>query len=236
MIEPVNFNLKDMENKIYETFGIKRNIKNDSNDNNHNNDNNLIIRRKTMNRHINGRVTPKSKQILLENVVLTFPSIWVKPVFTDKDGKSIEGKYTATFLIDKGDKMIDTLSAEVKRLIAYVPQGIDRDKICIIDGDETTYDLNQGKYCLKCFSVNPPSIVDNNEDQILEEENLVKPGCHVNAIIHLWLQDNAYGQRINANFHAIQFIRNGGLANVSNTKIGYQKGDFKGLKSNSNPF
>jgi hypothetical protein len=51
--------------------------------------------------------------------------------------------------------------------------------------------------------------VDRDRSLITEDDNKLYAGCYVNAIIELWVQDNSYGKRVNANLLGVQFFKDG---------------------------
>jgi hypothetical protein len=44
---------------------------------------------------------------------------------------------------------------------------------------------------------------------LTEDDNVVYAGCYVNAIITLWVQNNSYGKRVNAQLDGVQFAKDG---------------------------
>ena len=75
-------------------------------------------------------------KIKIENVRISFPSIFKKAVF-----EGVEGKYEATFLISKDDKKTyELLNSHINKLIIESKLKIPNSKICLKDGDEAIYD------------------------------------------------------------------------------------------------
>ena len=151
-------------------------------------------------------------KIVLKNVVLSFPSLDEPAVY---DGKST-GKYEATFLISKTNQqqIIDLVGEKTDLLTKGKPVFITHDKHCMKDGDDITYRGYAGNYALKAGNYDKPSVVGRDKSPLDPSE--LYPGCVVNAVIDLWCQDNKYGQRVNANVFAIQFVKHGeALASVN---------------------
>jgi len=149
-------------------------------------------------------------KINLKNVRLSFPSIFQKSVFNGQ-----EGKFEATFLIDKKDEktkaILDKAIAEaLKEAKVKVPS----ENYCLKDGDITfedkEYDGYQGCWSIKAANAKRPTILDRDKTALTQEdENAPYAGCYVNAIIDIWIQNNSYGKRVNANLYGIQFVKEG---------------------------
>ena len=144
-------------------------------------------------------------KILLNNVRLSFPSVFQRSVF---DGK--EGKYEATFLIPKSDtKLKAQLDAAIDEAIKAAGIKVPSDKRCLKDGDQSDYDGYEGAWSLKAANNKRPTVIDRDKSPIVESDEKLYAGCYVNAVIDLWLQDNKFGKRVNANLYGIQFVKDG---------------------------
>ncbi len=144
-------------------------------------------------------------KIHIKNVRLSFPSVFKKAVF-----KGVEGKYEATFLLDKKDKkttkaLDDAIEAAIKEAKVKVPS----DKRCIKDGDDAEYDGYEGMWSIKASNSKRPTLIDRKRTQIVEEDDVLYAGCYVNAIIDIWIQNNEFGKRANANLYGVQFVKDG---------------------------
>lgn len=147
-------------------------------------------------------------KIKLNNVRLSFPSIFRKAVFNGK-----ETKYEATFLLDKdkhADK-IEEINEAIKSMIKTGLKGakLGPDKICMKDGDEIGYDGYDNTMSFKASSQKRPMAVDRDKSILTEDDNRLYAGCYVNATVELWAQNNEYGKRINANLLGVQFFKDG---------------------------
>ena len=143
-------------------------------------------------------------KVILKYVTLSFPSLESPEVFDSQIGK-----YAATFLLDK-DSTNDShasLTECVRRLLNGKPFVIDDSKNCVKDGDLAQYDDYYNKWSVKASCKDEPIIVDQKKAAMSASD--LYAGCKVNAIIDLWLQDNKYGRRINANLYAVQFVAHG---------------------------
>ena len=152
----------------------------------------------------------------LKNVRLSFPSVFKRAVFQGE-----EGKFEATFLLDKTDKKqkklidraIDEAIKEAKIKVAF-------DKRCMKDGDEAEYDGYAGMWSIKAGSNSRPTVIGRDRSPLVEDDDVIYAGCYVNAILDIWVQNNQYGKRANANLFGIQFVKDGeafGRGNVDVT-------------------
>jgi len=143
--------------------------------------------------------------ITIKNARLSFPNLFKKAVFEGK-----EGKYEATLLFPKSDtetynKIMDAIEAAKKEGKVKVPDS----KLCIKDGDEFEYDGYAGMWAVKAGNTKRPTVINRDKTPLVEEDEVVYAGCYVNGIINLWVQNNQYGKRINANLLGIQFVKDG---------------------------
>ena len=147
-------------------------------------------------------------KIKLNNVRLSFPSLFQKATFEGK-----ETKFEATLLLDKKQhaETITEIQAAIKLAIKEKLAGakVGADKLCMKDGDESDYEGYAGTMSLKAANAKRPLVIDRDKTPLAESDNRPYSGCYVNAIIELWAQNNAYGKRINANLLAVQFYKDG---------------------------
>ena len=146
-----------------------------------------------------------AEKVHLKNVRLSFPSIFKKSVFDDN-----VGKYEATFLLDKSDKKTKKAVDEaIKAAIAEANIKVPVDKRCLKDGDDSEYDGYEGVWSIKASNSKRPTVIDRDKTPLIEEDDVLYAGCYVNAIIDVWIQNNNYGKRANANLYGIQFVKDG---------------------------
>lgn len=147
-------------------------------------------------------------KIKLQNVRLSFPSLFRKAVFSGE-----ETKFEGTFLIDKVDQAdkIKEIEAAIAALCKEKLKGVSlkADKICLKDGDEIEYDGYAGHMSLKASNNKRPMVLDRDRSPLTEDDNRIYSGCYVNAVVELWAQDNTYGKRINGNLLGVQFLKDG---------------------------
>ena len=146
-------------------------------------------------------------KIKLSNVRLSFPNIFRRAVFNGE-----EGKYGSTFLLPKSEKeQADRLRGAIKAMIAEELKGakVPADKLCMRDGDESEYAGYAEHWSIKASNNTRPLALDRGKAPLTEDDGVLYAGCHVNAIINLWAQNNQFGRRINANLLGVQFVRDG---------------------------
>lgn len=144
-------------------------------------------------------------KIKLNNVRLSFPSLFRKAVFSGE-----ETKFEATFLLSKktqADKIKEIESAISTLMKETLKSKLGPDKVCLKDGDDFEYVGYAGHMSLKASSNKRPLVIDRDKSQLTEEDGRLYAGCRVNATIELWAQNNTYGKRINANLLAVQFYK-----------------------------
>jgi hypothetical protein len=157
-------------------------------------------------------------KMMLKNVRLSFPSLFQKASF---DGN--EGKFESTLLIDKSDKKTkDVIDAAIAEAITEAKVKVPSDKRCLKDGDESDYDGYEGHWSFKAASSKRPTVIDRDKTPIIESDEKVYAGCYVNAVVDIWIQNNKFGKRVNANLYGIQFVKDGepfglGATNVTDS-------------------
>lgn len=165
----------------------------------------------------------ESGRIRLENVRLSFPSIFKRSTY---DGE--EGKFEATFLFSKDDtgtkkkldKIISQAMAEAK---VKVPQ----DRRCLKDGDDVEYDGYEGNWSVKAGRSKKPIVKDKDGSALTEDDDVIYAGCYVNPIIDFWVQNNKYGKRVNANLYGVQFAFDGEPFGQSNVDVSDEFDDIE---------
>jgi Protein of unknown function (DUF2815) len=156
-----------------------------------------------------------STQLKLEDVRLSFPDIW-KAKSVKKDG---EAKFGAQFLLDKKDHK--DLIQTVKKALWNAAKGhfgdkakglIEKDKLhlCLHEGNEKEYDgYDESNMYISSSSSKRPLVVDRDKTPLAEEDRRPYAGCYVNAVVRIWVQDNEFGKRVNAELMGVQFVRDG---------------------------
>jgi hypothetical protein len=146
-------------------------------------------------------------KVKLANVRLSFPSLFQTASF----GGESTGKYEATFILDKVEHkdLIANIKKQIDALMVEAKIKVGSDKICLKDGDEFGRPEMEGKYSIKASTKKRPLVIDREKSPITEDYNIVYAGCHVNAILSIWSQNNNYGKRINAQLDGVQFVKDG---------------------------
>lgn len=148
--------------------------------------------------------------VKLPAVRLSFPSLFEATKYGDEK----EAKFKAVFILDK-TKHAKTIAeiqkafgdivkqAKVKSLASY--------KLCLRDGAEKPDIDGYGETIMFLSASNkkPISVVDRDLSPLNAASGKPYAGCYVNASVRLWLQDNQWGKRINAQLRAVQFFGDG---------------------------
>ena len=147
-------------------------------------------------------------KIILKNVRISFADLFKKGSFNGE-----ETKYGATFLLNKEEHAdsISDIKAQIAELVKTNLKGakIAADKLCLRDGDDVEYDGYAGCYSIKCSTKKRPIVIDRDRSPLTEDDGKPYGGCYVNASIDLWVQNNAYGKRVNSTLLAVQFFKDG---------------------------
>jgi len=156
-------------------------------------------------------------RILLKDVRLAFPNLF-EPTTVNGEGKP---RYSATLIIPADHPQLAEIRAKQEAVAkdkwrdkaAAILRGLEKqDKIALHDGDtKTKYDGFPGNFFISAAAQEnaAPTVIDRDRSPLSSKSGRPYPGCYVNASIELWVQDNAYGQRINAQLRGIQFYRDG---------------------------
>lgn len=174
-----------------------------------------------------------SERFLISNARLSFPSIYKKATYDGKDTK-----FEATLLIPKEDEaQSKAIKAHIKAALIEtfgsadkIPKSILRpDKSCFRNGDEVDYDGYAGHMSFKASNAKRPRTMDRDKSVVVEEDGKLYAGCYCDAIVEIWIQNNAYGQRINANLMALRHRRDGEAFGAGSIPEGIED-DFEDLE------
>lgn len=151
--------------------------------------------------------------VKLPNVRLSFPHLFIAHAMKAADGTEQEPRFSATFLfdnqehgalLDRIDNLIDRLALdEFKKKVGF--------KRCLRDGNEKSEleGYGDGKSFITASNKARPGVVDRQLNPIAEADSIIYAGCYVNATIRLWVQNNNWGKRVNAQLRAVQFVKDG---------------------------
>lgn len=160
----------------------------------------------------------KNKEIILNKVRITFPSLFEKednkkfPVPEDKR------KYAARFLLSKTDPVHAKTIEEIKNTIKVflkakkIPDSPDAYKF-FVDGDKLTeYDEDgnkeylKGHYRVMASNKIQPHVTNLNKEVIsIENKGIIYPGCYVHASINLY----PYALGVGSSLEHVQFSKKG---------------------------
>lgn len=149
----------------------------------------------------------------LSNVRLSFPSLFEKAQY---DGK--ETKYEATLLIPKeNEELLELIKTHTKKALLEkfgsadkIPKGITKGvRYCLRDGDDVEYDGYAGHMSFKASNDKRPRTMNRKKEPCEADSGLLYAGCFVDAIVELWVQNNNYGSRVNANLLAVRHREDG---------------------------
>ena len=164
-------------------------------------------------------------KIKIDKARLSYPSLFKRSVFQGQ-----EGKYEATLLVEKSSKIAKTIVVEAKK--ACKEAGVDYGKLrtsgksCVRDGDESDRPEAEGCLTIKARNEMQPPVFDRDRSKITDAGR-VYAGCYVAAVITFWVQDNAFGRRLNANLLGVQFVEDGEAFGGGGAVA--QPGDFDAL-------
>jgi hypothetical protein len=148
-------------------------------------------------------------------VRLSFPHLFTAHAMKDAAGKEQEPKFSATFLLDniKHGALLDRIDQLADRLCLdeFKKARGGWLKYCLRDGNEKS-DLEgygDGTSFITASNKARPPVVDRQLNPIAEADDIIYAGCFVIATVRLWVQNNGWGKRINAQLRAVQFVKDG---------------------------
>lgn len=164
---------------------------------------------------------PKKYQLILANVRLSYPHLFVAQ--KSKDKPEDPGKFSASFLLDKeADKVqIATIKTKIEALLKEKNKGakLAPNLLCLRDGDEFKPDAEgyAGMMFITSSNGKRPSVKDKATVRdaagklvdIPAGDPRIFGGCYVNVVLNLWFQDNTNGKRVNASLESVQYVRPG---------------------------
>lgn len=151
--------------------------------------------------------------ISLPNVRLSFPHLFVAHAMKDGNGNEQEPKFSATFIMDVNEhgQLLDRIDAIIDRIALDEFKKKIGFKRCLRDGNEKSEldGYGDGKWFITASYKARPPVVDRMRNPITEADGIIYAGCYVNATIRLWVQNNGWGKRVNAQLRAVQFVKDG---------------------------
>lgn len=155
------------------------------------------------------------KILKLNDVRLSFPVLFEAKAFDEKGKK----EFSASFLIPKANTaLVGEIKAAMVKLAtdkwadkgqAILGNLFRDDRLCLHDGDKKEYDGYEDCFFIRANNGVRPLVIDRGRNPITAADGKIYSGCYVNATVSLWIQDNKWGKRINANLRGVQFFRDG---------------------------
>lgn len=149
--------------------------------------------------------------IKLTNVRLSFPHLFEPHAMVEDQEK----KYSAVFILDnnKHAELLDQIEATAERLaLDEFKKKIRLTGDLIRDGNEKpdVDGYGDGVSFISASRKTRPAVVNRDPSiPITEADGIIYAGCYVNATVRLWVQNNKWGKRVNAELRAVQFVRDG---------------------------
>lgn len=159
-------------------------------------------------------------------------TIWVKgrlafaeTIFVKKGiqgDASSKPRYGCTIIIADGDPQIEQIEAlqlelceehswKSKEKGKAVHATLEKkDKLALHDGDDKQkYEGFPGNRYVSANNDSRPTAVDRDKSPLTADDGKLYSGCYVNAKVEFWVQDNNFGQRVNATLLGVQFVKDG---------------------------
>jgi len=145
-------------------------------------------------------------KFVAKEVVCSFPHVFKANTKFGPDGKR---EVTIMLHKEKNAELITQIKADIESMKSESSKAIPDDKICLKDGDVSGREEYVGHYTIKATS-NKIIPIYNVRKELLDIETCdMQGGDIISASINLWLQDNTYGQRVNASLNGVQYIKAG---------------------------
>lgn len=156
---------------------------------------------------------PKTDEaiIKLNDVRLSFPHLFKARAM--EEGQ--EPKFGANFIMDnkKHATLIEQIRKTIDRIaLDHFKKKVALKGICLHDGAEKGEKEGYGDdvHFISANRTTRPAVVNRDPSvPVTEADGIVYAGCYVNASVRLWVQDNKWGRRVNAELRAVQFVRDG---------------------------
>ena len=165
---------------------------------------------------------PRKYQIVCRRQRVSFVKVFKAEAYRGgkrgAGGDSGTKAYSLTVMIPKDtddgknlhDEIRDTIDDAMDEAFPRGQPRLKPDKFCLKDGDLEDRDEYQGHWIVSCRNPNRPKLIDaDGKTPLVEDDGRPYSGCVCNVWIRIWVQDNDYGQRVNASLEAVQFVRDG---------------------------
>lgn len=131
-------------------------------------------------------------------------------------------RYNCSLILAPTDKQVAEIERQVEKLVLehewkdktpgadMLKLLVKKDRLPLHDGDDKQKWAGfPGNMYLSPSSDTRPTVVDRDRSPLNKDDGKVYSGCVVNAKIEIWVQDNRWGQRVNATLLGIQFVKDG---------------------------
>lgn len=142
-----------------------------------------------------------------------------KPIASDPKSKP---RFNCGLLLLPADPQIKTIETLQKKLALehdwkggkeakkVFDEMLKKDRLALHDGDDkSNYAGFEGTRYLSPSADTRPTVVDRDKSPLAEDDGRIYSGCYVNAKVEIWVQDNQWGQRVNATLLGVQFVKDG---------------------------
>ncbi len=152
--------------------------------------------------------------IMLKNVRVSFPALFQRPRMRTTGE---EGSFGARLLLDPENPDHAPQIEAVKKLImkACKDSGVFEkvpppDRRCLRSGNDSEREEYQGMILVSANNDTAPYVFDGKRKWVQDESrNPIYSGCYVDAQINIWVQNNSFGKRVNAQLRGIAFAGDG---------------------------
>jgi ssDNA-binding protein len=177
-----------------------------------------------------------SEVIAIPNARLSFPRLWKPKSF--QEGQ--EPRFEATFILDPSNPQHAATLKKIKDVARTIATEAFAGKIppdlkigCLLDGNTKEYDGYKNMIAVPTHNQTRPAVVGRRRQPVVEGESEAPyAGCYVNGSITLWVQDNKWGKRINANLRGVQFVRDGDAFGIQPVDA---EDEFEALEDDAGP-
>lgn len=155
------------------------------------------------------------EKLIIPEARLAFASA----IFQKESVNGGEPKFGCTLILPPTSPAIEIVKAEEARLAALAWPDKAQQMLDMIRANnaqalkpgalKAKFDGFPGNYFISTNADVQPTTVNRQGVQISAKDNVLYSGCYVLAHISLWVQDNQWGQKINANLLGLQFLRDG---------------------------
>lgn len=152
--------------------------------------------------------------IMVFDARLSYPHVGKAYESTDDNGQK-KSKYSVKGMMDKTTHKpaMRLMKKHMEKMMAdNKTADLASDRKYLRNGDDLGKPEMKGQFVFSCSEDNPPAARDESAVKLGPDqaERKFYGGCYGNVLIRPWWQNHQkYGKRINANFLAVQFARDG---------------------------